>query len=55
MKALLRRLRLASVDLLTDAALFFVEAANTQRDPLLALRLHRLADRFDKRPTGEWE
>lgn len=43
------------VEKATDALLWSVEKLNRHKNRCLSQRIHRLADRYDPRPTGEWE
>lgn len=42
-------------DAWTDLLIWTVEKTCRYKDRCLAHRLHRLADQYDPRPTGEWD
>jgi hypothetical protein len=39
----------------TDMAMSCIRMLNRHKDRCLSTVLHRLADRYDTRPTGEWD
>ena len=42
-------------DSILDALLWLIERVERHKNTGLSDKLHRLADHYDKEPTGEWE
>jgi len=41
-------------DNVTDLLLWLLQKANPYKDRFLSREMHRIADLYDTRPTGEW-
>lgn len=41
--------------MLVHFAIWLIQKAERHKDRHLSWELHRIADRYDPRPTGEWE
>jgi hypothetical protein len=40
---------------LTDLAIWAIKKLNRHKSWTLAYKLHKVADHYDNRPTGQWE
>ena len=48
-------LKLYLREIANDCLIWMIEKINTKKDNGLSDRLHRVADHYDTKPTGNWE